>query len=243
LLSVENDLGSRLSFFLFLDLNVTCQKSWKRKGFNVPAEHEGLRNLPAIHRNISSQFMEGAIRMNRNNRLLLIVLALVAVSFGACTIAKLSGRGALPILLNNPHAKVEIIKHVEDSKMVVFDYTSAFDASEILAKRFEETKADAIINVTFTVKSDVATFFINVFTLLLANARIIEVEGDLVNAPQGLGSLSLPGSEIIAEAENLRDLRLRIGDGLLTPSIATMIMKTQSGFALVHYQSDQFEPY
>jgi hypothetical protein len=145
--------------------------------------------------------------------------------------------------MNNPHAKVDVIKHVEDSKMVVFDYTGAFDASEILAKRFEETKADAIINVTFTLKTDVGTFFINLITLGIANARIIQVEGDLVNAPQGLGSLSLPGAEIIAEAENLHDLRLKIGDGLLTPSIATMIMKTQSGFALVHYQPDQFEPY
>jgi len=56
--------------------------------------------------------------------------------------------------------------------MIVFDYTSSFDVSEILAKQFEATKADAIVNVVVSLKVDVLSYLLNVVTLGLANAKV-----------------------------------------------------------------------
>jgi len=168
-----------------------------------------------------------------------LVFILIAIMLGlaleACTIAKISGRGAIPILLNNPRGKVEVIKHLRDSKMVVFDYTGTFDASEILNKHFEETKADAIINLTFTIKSDVGSFFVNFFTLGLANARVMEVEGDLIKAPQGLGLLDIPGSETISVAESIQELITKVSDSASLDGAPQMIVRTENGFKLVRY--------
>jgi hypothetical protein len=69
--------------------------------------------------------------------------------------------------------------------------------SEILAKQFEATKADVIVNVTVLLKVDVLSYLLNVVTLGLANAKVFEVEGDLVKAPRGLGLLYNQNSENI----------------------------------------------
>lgn len=173
--------------------------------------------------------------MKQQPILFILIAALFGSTFGACTIAKLSGRGVVPILLNNPPAKVVVIKHIRDSKMVVFDYTGAFDASEILSKHFEETKADAIVNVTFTIKGDVGSFFLNLITLGLANARVMEIEGDLIKAPQGLGLLDIPGSETIAIAETIQELIAKVSDSALLNSAPQMIVRSESGFKFVRY--------
>jgi len=162
------------------------------------------------------------------------------LAFEACTIAKLSGRGVVPILLNNPRAKVEVIKHIRDSKMVVFDYTGAFDASEILSKHFEETKADAIVNVVFVIKTDAGAFFLNLITLGLANARVMEVEGDLIKAPQGLGLLNIPGSETIASANTLHELLSKLSASVSSTSAPQMIVRTENGFTLLRYSQAAF---
>lgn len=154
----------------------------------------------------------------------------------ACTIAKFSGRGAYPIMMNNPTQKVEVIKHVSDSKMVVFDYTRAFDTSELLTKFFEENKADAIINLELRLKSDVGTFFINLITLGLANAVVWGIEGDLVKMPQGLSLSDMPDVQIVASANTIGELMSKLSNDNINQSEHQMIAKTDEGFAFIKYK-------
>lgn len=170
--------------------------------------------------------------MKSQSIILIVLLGLIAE---ACTIAKFSGRGPVPILLNNPRAKVELIKHIRDSKLVMFDYSGAYDISEILSKHFEETKADAIVNVTFAIKSDVSSFFVNLITLGLANARVIEVEGDLVKAPQGLGLYGIQDSETIASAPSIQELMSKVSHSMFLDSSSQMIVRSKNGFIFVRY--------
>lgn len=173
--------------------------------------------------------------MKRRPLILILLFALFGLTVGACTVVKLSGRGVVPILLNNPRAKVDVIKHIRDSKLVVFDYTGAFDASEILSKHFEETKADAIINVTFAIKSDVVSFFLNLITLGIANARVMEVEGDLIKAPQGLGLLNIRGIETLASAETIQELMTLVSQSGYLNSAPQMIVRSENGFSFIRY--------
>jgi len=178
--------------------------------------------------------------MKRNIVFSAIMVLVSVLTFAGCTTYKISGRGAVPIFLNNPPAKVEVIQHVNQSKMITFDYTGAFDVSEVLTNLFQQTKADAIINVTISVKSDFGTFFVNLITLGIANAHIMQVEGDLVKAPQGLGYLPIPGSQIVAEAPTLEQLKMKISDtNELVSDVATMITRTTAGYALVHYDTNR----
>ncbi|MCL4512366.1 MAG: hypothetical protein M1470_15100 [Bacteroidetes bacterium] len=177
--------------------------------------------------------------MRRTAFLLGIVFPVLLLAMAGCTMYKISGRGALPIMLNSPPSKVDVIKHITESKMIAFDYTGAFDVSELLSKPLQESQADAIINVTIMAQSDVGTFFVNLFTLGIANAHTMVVEGDLVKAPQGLGYLSIPGSEVVAEATTLKGLQMKLSDERMVPGVATMIARTPSGYALVRYDTDQ----
>jgi hypothetical protein len=136
-------------------------------------------------------------------------------------------------LLNNPPAKVEVIKHIKESKVIAFDYTSSFDVSEILAKQFEATKADAIVNVTVSLKVNVLSYLLNVVTLGLANAKVFEVEGDLVKAPRGLGLLYDQSSENIIYAETIQELMKKVSASDLLSASPKMIIKTENGFALI----------
>lgn len=69
--------------------------------------------------------------MQLTTRFILVLFLGVLVGVSGCTIAKISGRGAQPLLLNNPQKKVEVLQRVNVSKMRVFDYTGAFDVSEV----------------------------------------------------------------------------------------------------------------
>lgn len=141
----------------------------------------------------------------------LIALAALLLSMFGCTMAKISGRGALPLLLNNPTQKVDVIEHFKVSKMRAFDYTASYDVSEIIADKLSTSGADAAINLVVTVKGDFGTFMINLITLGLASARTIQIEGDLVKTPQGL-SQWLEGREILAEASNAAELAKAIDE-------------------------------
>jgi len=168
-------------------------------------------------------------------------IALAMAALNGCTMYKIGGRGTIPIMLNSPRAKVDLLKHIKVSKMVVFDYTSSFDVSEILGEAIEQSKADAIVNVTIEGGGDFGTFFLNLFTLGIANAHTIRVEGDLVKAPNGLGFLSIPGSQVLAEAATLKDLttKAREANEEFGPSI--MVARTASGFALIRYNINQLD--
>lgn len=144
----------------------------------------------------------------KTKALMLIFLGIVgtALFLGGCTMAKISGRGALPLLLNQPEAKVEVIQELKRSKHIMFDYTAAFDVSEVLSEILIGSNADAIINITITVKSTPLDWIVNLFTLGLAQSKTFEISGQAIKAPEGLGSLRLPGSEMLAEARELSDL-------------------------------------
>ena len=167
----------------------------------------------------------------RMAKLTILVLAATFVLSG-CTIAKISGRGAMPIILNNPPKKVQVIKHIKTSKMINFDYTSSFDVSEVLNKAIEGENADAIINCTITLKSTVANFFVNLITLGIASSKTFQIEGDLIKAPEGLGSLDPSGQEPFARAATPDGLEAHAN--VWTPANGTLTLaKAADGFALV----------
>jgi hypothetical protein len=116
--------------------------------------------------------------MNRHKTLLL--LCIFSLSLTSCTVAKISGRGAVPFLLNQPAEQMELTEHIRVKKNSNFDWTSSFDVSELMAKKVAEKKPDAIINTTITVKTSIDNFFINLFTLGLARSRKIVVEADFM---------------------------------------------------------------
>ncbi len=164
----------------------------------------------------------------------MLLLLGVVLSLG-CTLAKISGRGTKPLILNNPTAKVEVISHFTEKKMIAFDYTNAFDVSEILTEKISKSDADAVTNLVITIKSDVSTFCVNMITLGLAQAKVFQVEGDLVKTPEGLGSL-FGDSKVLSEVSDLgeeleqylADLKNE-GNTVALPSI----VRTRDGFIVV----------
>ena len=107
-------------------------------------------------------------------------LLLVALIATGCTFAKISGRGTTPLLLNNPAERVTLVEHFRTSKRITFDYSGAFDASEVLSDVMQGRNADAVTNMVVTVKTTFGDALLNIVTLGFANARTLEVEGDLV---------------------------------------------------------------
>lgn len=162
-----------------------------------------------------------------------VLLATILVE--GCVLAKISGRGAIPLILNNPPKKVEVVQNINFSKMRVFDYTGAFDVSEVLTEAMIGSNADALINLNITVKTTVVDFLVNLITLGLANSHTFEVQGQAVKAPQGLSLLSLPNSEVLREAETIKELNLDQGSHFDLSGETTMIARTPSGFALLRY--------
>ena len=144
------------------------------------------------------------IRVNQITVLCLIFVALIA---SGCTVAKISGRGTIPLMLNQPQQKVKVIKTLEAKKSMAFDYTGAFDASEVLNKFYEESEADAVINVVIILKTTVTDFLINMVTLGIANARTFVITGQAVKlSNKSISYINDGGSELIATADNPGEL-------------------------------------
>ncbi len=118
--------------------------------------------------------------MTKRNSILMLTLVVCGLFMESCTVAKISGKGAVPILLNQPTERMQLSEHVTIKKNINFDWTSSFDISEVIANKVAETKPYALINTTITLKSGIDNFFINLFTLGLAQSRKIVVEGDLM---------------------------------------------------------------
>ncbi|MFM2224577.1 MAG: hypothetical protein RJA07_779 [Bacteroidota bacterium] len=120
--------------------------------------------------------------MKSNKKFLLLSAIIVCLFFQSCTIAKISGKGAVPILLNQPSDRMELIEHIVVTKNINFDYTSSFDVSQLLANMISEKKItpDAVINTTITIKSSLDNSCINIFTLGFAQSRKFVVEADLM---------------------------------------------------------------
>ena len=144
--------------------------------------------------------------MKRAVHLLLATAVVAALVVSGCTVAKISGKGVTPVMVNNPNQKVDLIKHFNVSKGITFDWTSSFDASEIVADVIQETGADAIVNVSFKVQQTPGDFFINLFTLGIANAMHLIVEGDAVKTPNGLSAADFGNGSVVASSDKVGDL-------------------------------------
>jgi hypothetical protein len=118
--------------------------------------------------------------MLKGKSILIVTIFGLALMFESCTIAKISGKGAVPILLNQPSENLQLVEHITITKNSNFDYTSSFDVSELLSKKVAEKRPDAVINTTITIKSSIDNFFINLFTLGFAKSRKISIEADLM---------------------------------------------------------------
>jgi hypothetical protein len=122
--------------------------------------------------------------MVKSKTLNIKTLVICMILIQSCTVAKISGRGAVPIVLNQPSQRMELMEHVRVKKNSNFDWSSSFDVSEVMARTIAEKKPDAVINTTVTIKSGADNFFINLFTLGLAQSRKVVVDADLMKERQ-----------------------------------------------------------
>ena len=144
----------------------------------------------------------------------------------------------MPLMLNNPTERVQLVEHFKTSKRIVFDYTGAFDVSEVLADVMQGKQGDAVTNLTVTVKSGVGDFFINLFTLGLANSRTFQVEGDLVRRQGTAGgtdddSFGLSAGNLLAQAKESELLMANLADFAGLPEHSPVVLRIDGGLALV----------
>lgn len=115
-----------------------------------------------------------------------LVIAFFAVALlSSCTIAKVGGRGAVPILLNQPATNMDLVEHITITKNNNFDYTNSFDVSEYISNQIALKKPDAVINTTILIKVGIDNYFINLFTLGLAQSKKVVIEADLMKNRAG----------------------------------------------------------
>lgn len=75
---------------------------------------------------------------------------------------------------------MQLVEHITVKRNSNFDWTSSFDVSEVIARKVAEKQPDAVINTTVTIRTSIDNFFINLFTLGLAQSRKIIVDADLM---------------------------------------------------------------
>jgi hypothetical protein len=119
-------------------------------------------------------------KMTTKKSILILAVFACGLFMQSCTIAKISGKGAVPVLLNQPSEKMQLVEHITIKKNRNFDWTSSFDVSELIAKKVAEKQPDAVINTTVTIKISIDNYFINLFTLGLAQSRKVVVDADLM---------------------------------------------------------------
>jgi hypothetical protein len=112
--------------------------------------------------------------------ILIITVLACGLAMQSCTVAKISGKGAVPVLLNQPSQQMQLVEHISIKKNINFDWTASFDVSELIAKKVVEKQPDAVINTTVVIKTGIDNYFINLFTLGLARSKKVVVEADLM---------------------------------------------------------------
>jgi hypothetical protein len=181
----------------------------------------------------------------RNSLLRALTPVLLVVALGlteGCTLAKISGRGAIPIMLNTPQQRVQLVRSVEVKKMRAFDYTSSFDVSEVLGDVIAMTDADAIINIAITVRTTPLDWLVNLITLGLANSRTMYVTGDVVRVKEDLVSITPDGTKTLARSEDVSALFARALEQPAEPGYAHAIVRLDDGrYGLVTCAADAFE--
>jgi len=109
-----------------------------------------------------------------------LLFVCIAAALSSCTIAKISGRGPVPLMLNQPNEKIGRTQHYTAQKAINFDFTNSFDVSEVLSRQRHADDADKIINIEVTIKTTAGNFFLNLITFGLANSRTVVIEYDVV---------------------------------------------------------------
>jgi hypothetical protein len=111
----------------------------------------------------------------------ILIVGILLISITGCTTLKLIARGNKPIILNTPPKDYTVLNHFTKERMIAFDYTGAPDISQIIQEATGGyPNADAIINVFITVKTTPVDFLLNLFTIGLAYAYTLRVEGDII---------------------------------------------------------------
>jgi hypothetical protein len=116
------------------------------------------------------------------NYILLVPAIAIVFILNSCTLAKIGGRGAVPIILNQPYEKMKLVEHVTIKKNTFFDFSNSFDISYVIAEKVVERQPDAIINTSITIETGIDNFFFNLFTLGLANSSKIVIDADFVRS-------------------------------------------------------------
>jgi hypothetical protein len=111
------------------------------------------------------------------------VLLFSMLALHSCTVAKIGGKGPVPIMLNQPAEKMELMEHISVKKNINFDYTGYTDVANLLSGVVSEKKPDAVINTTISFKAGIDNYFLNLFTLGLAQSRKVMIEADFVKKP------------------------------------------------------------
>ncbi len=111
----------------------------------------------------------------------LVLVGAFLVTLTGCTMVKILARGNQPIILNTLPEKYTVLGHFKKSKMVAFDYTRSPDISALIREASAAyPNADAVVNTFITVESTVGDFFMNLFTLGIANSFTVTTEGDFI---------------------------------------------------------------
>jgi hypothetical protein len=118
--------------------------------------------------------------MTKKNSIVIITVLACGLFMQSCTIAKISGKGAVPVLLNQPSQQMQLVEHITIKKNSNFDWTSSFDVSEVIARKVAAKQPDAVINTTITIKTSIDNYLINLFTFGLAQSRKIVIDADLM---------------------------------------------------------------
>lgn len=117
----------------------------------------------------------------RNKSFVYVAMLFLILSIAGCTYCKIIARGNKPLLLNQPDKPYDVISHFNKETGIMFDYTGAPDVTKALQEGMAGCNdADAIANIFVSVKSTPGDFILNFFTLGLANAYTLQVEGDVI---------------------------------------------------------------
>ena len=133
----------------------------------------------------------------------LVLATVIMLGLASCTSTKISGSGTKPIVLNSL-SNVELIDNFKIQKMVAFDYTESFNCYDYIAEVIKQyPEANAFTNVQVAIKSNAGSFFVNIFTLGIANAKIIEIKGDAVKFNKSFSDLQPENTQTTISLEEL----------------------------------------
>lgn len=117
----------------------------------------------------------------RNRFVFFGVVLLLIINLAGCTTIKILARGNKPLMLNQPNQPYDVISHFSKETGIMFDYTGAPDVSKAIQEGMAgNMDSDAVANIFISVKSTVGDFILNLFTIGLANAYTLQVEGDVI---------------------------------------------------------------